>query len=202
MTLQHDDFSLPATTPNMPRVKPSRFFRWLGRNFLRLSGWRVVGQVPDVPRLVMIVAPHSSNWDGVWGMATKIALGFEVKVLAKSSLFWWPLSLLLHKLGVIPLDRSSPQGTVRQAVDAIRRADKMWFVVTPEGTRSRVDKWKTGFWKIARAAEVPIFMCYFHYPEKIVGMGELFYPTDDLEADMARIREYYRPWMGKTRGTV
>lgn len=196
------EFSLPATPPRMPRVRPNRFTRWLGKTFLRLCGWRVVGQLPDEPKLVMIVAPHSSNWDGVWGMATKIALGFEVRVLGKAQLFWWPLSPLLRKLGVIPIDRKAPQGTVRQAVDMIRNADRIWFAITPEGTRKRVETWKTGFWKIARAANVPILMAYFHYPEKTVGVGELFWPSDDLEADMARIREYYRPWIGKNRGAA
>lgn len=194
--------SLPAIPPNMPQVPPNRFTRWLGRTFLRLGGWKVTGTLPDVPRLVMIVAPHSSNWDGIWGMAAKIAMGFDVHVLGKAQLFWWPLSPLLRKLGVVPVDRSSPHGVVQQAVALIRDSERMWFALTPEGTRKKVQKWKSGFLKIAADARVPILMAYFHYPEKTVGIGELYYPTGDAEADMAYVREWYRPWQGKNRGTV
>lgn len=193
---------LPAIPPNMPQVKPNAFTRWLGRTVLRLGGWRVVGTIPDLPRLVLIAAPHSSNWDGYWGMAAKIALGLEVRVLGKAQLFWWPLGPLLRRLGVVPLDRSSPQGTVDQAVALIRNSGRMWYALTPEGTRRAVKEWKAGFLKIARLAEVPILAAYFHYPEKIIGVGPLFHPSGDDAADMAAIRQWYRPWQGKTRGTV
>jgi 1-acyl-sn-glycerol-3-phosphate acyltransferase len=162
---------LPAVPPQMPQVKPNAFLRWLARCTLRMGGWKVTGTLPDIPRLVFIIAPHSSNWDGLWGMAAKIALGMKVKVLGKASLFWWPLGPLLHKLGVIPLDRSSPQGTVGQAVDLLRNNEKMWFAITPEGTRKAVKDWKAGFLKIARMADVPILAAYFHYPEKTIGIG-------------------------------
>lgn len=198
---EHRDL-LPRIPPNMPQVKPNRFTRWLGRSVLRLGGWRVTGTLPDIPKLVLIAAPHSSNWDGIWGFATKLALGFEVKVLGKEQLFWWPLGPLLRRLGVIPIDRTSPQGTVQQAVELIRDSEKMWFALTPEGTRRKVDRWKGGFLKIAQEARVPVLMAYFHYPEKIVGIGDVFYPTGDMEADMAYVRAWYRPWSGKNRGTV
>jgi 1-acyl-sn-glycerol-3-phosphate acyltransferase len=135
-------------------------------------------------------------------MAAKIALGLEVRVLGKTQLFWWPLGPLLRRLGAIPVNRSSPQGTIEQAIAIIRDFDRIWFTLTPEGTRKRVEKWKTGFWKIARAADVPIVMAYFHYPEKIIGIDRVYQPTDNLQQDMARIREYYRPWQGKNRGTT
>lgn len=193
---------IPPTPPRMPRVKPNAFARWLGRGILRLGGWRVRGEIPDVPRLVLIVAPHSSNWDGIWGFAAKLALGVEIRVLGKAELFWWPLGPLLRRLGVIPLDRSSPQGTVEQAIALFERSDRLWYALTPEGTRKRVHEWKRGFLKIARGAGVPVLTAYFHYPERTIGIGGLFQPTDDAEADMARIREWYRPWMGRNRGTV
>ncbi len=186
----------------MPQVKPNAFMRWLARSVLRLGGWKVVGTLPDIPRLVLIVAPHSSNWDGFWGMAVKIALGMQVRVLGKASLFWWPLGPVLRRLGVIPLDRSSPQGTVEQAVSLIKRSEKMWYAITPEGTRKAVKEWKAGYLKIARMAGVPILTGYFNYPDKTVGFGPVFHPSGNDAADMAAIREYYRPWIGKNRGTV
>jgi 1-acyl-sn-glycerol-3-phosphate acyltransferase len=80
--------------------------------------------------------------------------------------------------------------------------ERFWLAIAPEGTRKKVQKWKSGFWQIARAANVPILPVYFHYPEKIVGLGPLFHPGEDLAADMAKLREFYRPWLGKNRGTV
>lgn len=193
---------IPPIPPSMPRVRANRFTRWLGRSVLRLGGWRVVGTLPDLPKLVLIAAPHSSNWDGLWGFAAKLAMGLEVRVLGKRQLFWWPLGSLLRWLGVIPIDRSAPQGTVGQAVEMLMRADRMWFALAPEGTRRRVQRWKTGFWKIAHAARVPILPAYFHYPERVIGFGELFHVGDDAEADIARLREWYAPWIGRNRGTV
>ena len=194
---------LPPIPPNMPQVPASRrFSRWLGRTILRLGGWRVIGTFPDIPRLVLIAAPHSSNWDGIWGMAAKLALGFDVRVLGKDALFWWPLSILLRRLGVIPLDRSKPQGVVEQSIELIRQSPQLWFALAPEGTRKPVQQWKAGFLKIAHGAGVPVLMAYFHYPQKTIGIGPLFHTTGDLPADMAAIRAWYRPWQGKNRGTV
>ena len=192
--------AIPANMPQLPRQR--RFSRWLGRTVLRLGGWRVTGALPDIPRLVLIAAPHSSNWDGIWGMAAKMALGFDARVLGKDALFWWPLSIVLRRLGVIPLDRSRPQGVVEQAIELIRSSPKMWFALAPEGTRKPVEKWKSGFLKIAHGAGVPVLMAYFHYPQKTIGIGPLFHTSGDLEADMAAVRDWYRPWQGKNRGTA
>lgn len=194
---------LPVIPPNMPQVPPARrFSRWLGRTILRLGGWRVTGTLPDIPRLVLIAAPHSSNWDGIWGMAAKMALGFDARILGKDTLFWWPLSVVLRNLGVIPLDRSKPQGVVEQSIELIRTSPQLWFALAPEGTRKPVEQWKAGFLKIAHGAGVPILMAYFHYPDRTIGMGPLFHTTGDLAADMAAIRAWYRPWQGKNRGTA
>ncbi|KAF1689621.1 lysophospholipid acyltransferase family protein [Pseudoxanthomonas koreensis] len=194
---------LPPTPPRMPQVPArNRFSRWLGRSVLRLGGWRVTGTLPDLPKVVLIAAPHSSNWDGIWGMAAKLALGVDIRVLGKHALFWWPLSVLLHRLGVIPLDRSRPQGVVEQAVELVRNSPQLWFALAPEGTRKPVEKWKSGFLKIAHGAGVPVLMAYFHYPERIIGIGPLFHTTGDLDADMAAVREWYRPWQGRNRNTA
>jgi 1-acyl-sn-glycerol-3-phosphate acyltransferase len=193
---------VPPLPPNVPRVRPNAFTRWLGRTILRAGGWHVAGTLPDLPKLVLIAAPHSSNWDGVWGFAAKLALGFEVRVLGKAQLFWWPLGPLLRRLGVIPIDRSAPQGTVGQVVDMIRASERAWYALAPEGTRKRVERWKSGFWKIAHEAQVPILPAYFHYPDRRIGIGPLFHTTGDMDADIAALRAWYAPWVGKHRGTV
>lgn len=194
---------VPALPPNAPHARANPFARWLGRTVLRLGGWRMVGEMPDVPKLVLIGAPHSSNWDGVWGFAAKLALGLDARILGKDTLFKVPLmGPLLRRLGVIPVDRGNPQGIAEQAASMIRDADRLWFALAPEGTRRRVDKWKAGFWKIARSADVPVLPVYFHYPDKVIGVGPLWRMTDDFAADMLRVRTWYAPWKGRHRGTL
>lgn len=192
---------VPPLPPSAPRVKPNALTRWIGRTVLRLGGWRLTGRFPDLPKLVVIAAPHSSNWDGIWGFAAKLALGLEIRVLGKAQLFRWPLGPLMRRLGVLPIDRSAPQGTVGQAVALIRGSERIWYALAPEGTRKRVERWKTGFWKIAHEAQVPILPVYFHYPERRIGLGEPFYTSGDMEADLRALRAWYRPWQGRNRGT-
>lgn len=181
---------LPAQAP---RVRANRFVRWFGRTLLRLGGWRMVGQFPDLPKLVLIGAPHSSNWDGVWGLSAKMAMGLDIRLLGKDTLFKVPvMAHFLHKLGVIPVDRSAAHGVVQQAATLIQRADRLWFGLAPEGTRRVVEKWKPGFWRIAKAADVPVLPAYFHYRDKVIGIGPPFELGDDVEADIARIRAWYR----------
>lgn len=192
---------VPVMPPNAPRTG-GPFSRWLGRTVLQLGGWTIEGDFPDVPRLVLLAAPHSSAWDAVWGLAAKLAMGVDIAFLAKAELFRGPLGWLLRKFGGIPVDRTKAHGSVEQAGASIRNAERMWFVLAPEGTRRRVEHWKSGFWHIARAAGAPVFCAYFHYPDKVIGLGRLFEMTGDSRADMARIREYYRPFQGKHRGTV
>jgi 1-acyl-sn-glycerol-3-phosphate acyltransferase len=195
-----DDIVLPLP-PNAPRTRRNRFARWLGRTVLRLGGWRMVGEFPDVPKLVLIGAPHSSNWDGIWGFAAKLALGLDIRILGKHQLFWGPLGPLMRALGIIAVNRDAPQGVVEQIAQRMRDADRYWFGIAPEGTRKPVAQWKTGFWKIARAADVPVLPAYFHYPDRVIGIGPLFTMSDDLQADLARLRAWYRPWQGKHHGT-
>lgn len=191
MPTDASDVVLPLP-PNAPRVKPNAFARWLGRSVLRLGGWRMVGAFPDIPRLVLIGAPHSSNWDGIWGFAAKMALGLDIKILGKRELFWWPLGPVLRRLGVIAVDRSVSAGVVEQVAAMIHGREKFWFGLAPEGTRRRVERWKTGFWKMAKAADVPVLPAYFHYGRRIIGIGPPFQLDDDMAADIARIQAWYR----------
>ena len=197
-----DDDILPALPPAAPRVRHNAFTRWLGRSILRVGGWRLEGEFPDEPRVVLIAAPHSSNWDGIWGFAAKLGLGLDIRILGKQELFWWPLGPLLRKLGVIAVDRTRSAGVVEQVAAMIRGSERLWFGLAPEGTRRRVEHWKSGFLKIARAADVPVVPVYFHYPERVIGIGEAFRVVGDDASEMARVRAWYRPWQGRNRGTV
>ena len=195
------DDIVPSLPPNVPRVPRHRLSRWIGRSVLRLGGWRVVGEFPDLPRVVLIGAPHSSNWDGIWGFAAKLALGLDIRILGKHQLFWGPLGPLMRALGIIAINRGAASGVVGQMAQQFRGADRFWLGIAPEGTRKPVARWKTGFWKIAHAARVPVLPVYFHYPDRVIGIGPPFATSHDMEADLVRLREWYRPWQGKHHGT-
>jgi 1-acyl-sn-glycerol-3-phosphate acyltransferase len=191
----------PLAPPNAPQYPPSFAGRLCRRTFLA-CGWRVAGELPNVPKLVAIAAPHSTNWDVVWGLLFIIGLRLQIRFIGKREAFVWPIGPLLRSFGGIPIDRSAAHGVVDEMARQFATHDRLWFALAPEGTRKKVHKWKSGFWHIARAAGVPILPAYFHYPEKTIGFGPLIYPSDDLAADMAKIREFYKPWQGKNRGTT
>jgi 1-acyl-sn-glycerol-3-phosphate acyltransferase len=192
--------ALPPSAPRMPR---NRFAGWIGRAILRAGGWRMVGALPDVPKAVLIAAPHSSNWDGLWGFAAKLGMGVKLSILGKDSLLRVPvLGALLRWQGVIPVDRSAPHGVVDQAAAAIRNAERMWYVIAPEGTRKWVDRWKPGFWHIASRAGVPVVPAYFDYASRVIGIGPPFAPGTDMHADIARIQRWYKPYRGRNHDVV
>lgn len=187
---------LPSSMPQFARHAGRRLARWI----VVRCGWRLAGEFPDVARLVLIAAPHSSWWDGFWGLLVKAAIGADVSFMAKRELFVGPLGWLLRRLGGIPIERSATHGLVDQMVARFASRDALWLGIAPEGTRRHVDKWKTGFWHIAQRAGVPILPVYFHYPERTIGIGPLIRTTGDVDADVARLRAFYAPWRGRNRG--
>ena len=198
----HDDVVL-ALPPNAPRMPRNRFIEWLGRSILRMFGWRMVGAFPDIPKAVVIAAPHSSNWDGLLGFGAKFGMGVKLSILGKDALIKIPLlGRILRWQGVIPVDRSAPHGVVGQAAQAIRDADRMWYAIAPEGTRKWVERWKPGFWHIARNAAVPVIPAYFDYANKVIGIGPPFELSDDMHADIARIQRWYKPFKGRNHDVI
>ena len=169
------------------------------RAMLRMAGWSLAGEFPDTSKLVLIAAPHSSWWDGIWGLLIKVAIGADVHFMGKQELFGWPLGNLLRRLGGMPIDRGAAKGVVEQMADQFRQRDAFWLGIAPEGTRKPVKRWKSGFWHIAHDAGVPIFPVAFHYPDKTIQLGPLFDASDDMDADMRRLREWYAPFKGKHR---
>jgi 1-acyl-sn-glycerol-3-phosphate acyltransferase len=175
----------------------SLIMHWIGLLWLRVFGWRAEGQLPDVPKYVLIGAPHTSNWDLPFVLA--LAFVFRVKMywLAKDSIFRWPFGPFFRWLGGIPVDRSKANGMVAQAVEAFDASERLVICVPPEGTRSKVRKWKTGFYYIALGAKVPINLSFMDYGRRAGGLGTLFWPTGDIEADMKQIQAFYAPIRGK-----
>lgn len=164
---------------------------------LRRCGWQVRGRFPDVSRLVLIAAPHSSWWDGVWGLLFKIALGADIAFLGKRELFHGPLGWVLRRLGGVPIERAAAHGLVGQLAAKFHRAPQLWLGLAPEGTRKPVHEWRSGFWHIARAAGVPILPVAFDYPSRSITVGALFEPGPDLAADLAALQAFYAPFRGK-----
>ncbi|MEO1246675.1 MAG: lysophospholipid acyltransferase family protein [Pseudomonadota bacterium] len=163
----------------------------IARFLLRLGGWTLVGKVPTAPKAVLIAAPHTSNWDGIWGLIAKVAFDLDVRFFGKESLFWFPLGVLLRGMGGIPLDRSRPGSTVTQAIEAFAAEEKLYIAMAPEGTRSRREHWKSGFYRIATGAKVPLVLAFFDYEARRLGIGMTLELTGDPERDMHAIREFY-----------
>jgi len=171
-----------------PRV--GKFLLWLGR-------WTPVGLTPDVKKAVIIGAPHTSYWDGYWLLVYKIAFGVDVKFFIKDTSFWFPLSILLNGLGGVPLNRGDARLAVKQAVAAFNANDEYLFGLAPEGTRSMTKGWKTGFYRIAEDAGVPVVFGFFDYKNKRLGFGPKMTLSGDMEADMVVIRSFYASVEGR-----
>ncbi|HZY33796.1 MAG TPA: lysophospholipid acyltransferase family protein [Rhodanobacter sp.] len=184
--------------PQMPQLRDG-WQRRTCRAVLRMAGWSLVGEFPDAPKLVLIAAPHSSWWDGMWGLLVKVAVGADVHFMGKQELFFWPLGSLLRRLGGMAIDRGAAKGVVEQMIDQFRQREKLWLGIAPEGTRKPVKRWKSGFWRIAHDAGVPIFTVAFHYPDKTIQLGPLFDTSADMDADITRLRAFYAPFKGKHR---
>ena len=153
--------------------------------------------LPEIDKAVFIAASHTSNWDGIWLIIFKIAYNVKVRFLAKHTLFWWPLSTLLRGLGAIAVDRSQATSTVEQLVDAFASEKHLWLALAPEGTRQWKPYWKTGFYQIAQAASVPIYMTFIDYKEKRMGVGERLVPSGSPEQDLVTIRDFYKRFVPK-----
>ena len=160
-------------------------------------GWRVDGDFPRTPNAVLIVAPHTSNWDFVVGVAAKFYLELDVHWLGKNTLFRKPFHGFFRWLGGIPVERTASHGVVQQTVETIQRHEQFLLALSPEGTRKRVESWKTGFYQIAKAAGIPIIPVAFDYAKRIIQIGESIQPTDSMEMDFMKLQTFYEDVKGK-----
>lgn len=167
--------------------------------FLKLAGWKTVGALqPEANKSVFIAAPHTSNWDLPFALMCGFVLRLNMYWMGKASLFGFPFGGLMRWIGGIAIDRAKSNNVVAASALALTQASgALQLVVAPEGTRSKTRQWKTGFYHIAVSAKVPIVMAYIDYEDKIVGLGPLFYPTGDIDADMLIIKAFYAPFEAK-----
>ena len=176
--------------------------RAISVGFLRLNGWKIEGSLPPgVAKSVLIAAPHTSNWDLPYTLMVAFALRLNIYWMGKTQLFRPPFRGLMMWLGGIPVQRESANNLVAASVAAMQAADgPVQLIVPPEGTRNRARYWKTGFYYIALGAKVPIVLAYMDYRKKISGLGPVFEPSGDIEADMVRIKAFYAGFTGRNAG--
>lgn len=164
---------------------------WFGKITLKLAGWRTEGEVPAARKSVMIVAPHTSNWDFPIGLMASFALRIKPYWIGKHTLFRWPLGPFFRMMGGIAIDRRASQKMVQRAIQAFKEHEEFLLVLTPEGTRKKVQEWKTGFYHIAKGAQVPIICAFLDYRRKVVGIGPVITASGNMEADVSRIKSFY-----------
>jgi len=161
---------------------------------LRAARWTAVGTVPRTG--VLVGAPHTSNWDFVIMLLIMWRGGVTPRVLVKKELFRGPLGWLLHRLGGLSLDRGNPGAVVRELVREARSGEPFLLILAAEGTREKGEYWKSGFWRIARSASLPIVLAFIDGPTRTAGFGPTITATPDVVADMDKVREFYRDKRG------
>lgn len=174
----------------------SPIFRLISNTIMRLVGWRVDGQLPDLPKFIIVGAPHTSNWDFVLFLGIIFRLKADVRYMGKAELFRPPYGWFFYWCGGIPVDRKKSTGLVEQMVEAFNRSERLILVIAPEGTRHHVTEWKRGFYHIAKSAGIPIVMAKVDGKQKIAHVGETYHLTEDMEADMTAIQNAFQGLTG------
>lgn len=175
--------------------------RLLSLIILKIMGWRVEGRLPDIPKFVLIAAPHTSNWDFPLTILIAFALKAKIYWMGKEAIFRRPFKNFFRWLGGIPIDRSKSNNIVEKMIQKFSENEKLIVTIPPSGTRKKVMKWKTGFYYISVGADVPIVLGFIDYKRKAGGIGPVYYPTGEIDDDMREIRAYYAGMKGKNRVT-
>ena len=166
--------------------------RKLSRFILKLAGWKTTVTIPNPPKSIICVAPHTSNWDFILGYLYYQAVDRKASFLIKKSWFVFPFGILFRKIGGVPVNRSRASSVTQQMTDEFNKRETFHLAITPEGTRSLVKKWKLGFYHIACNANVPIQLATIDYGKKELSITKIVYPTGDEAADLAAIQDFYK----------
>ena len=182
--------------PHYPRRR-GHFARWLAGRLLALAGWRVEGEQPPIPKFVIIVAPHTTNWDFIIGVLAMFITDVRASWLGKHTIFRFPVAPLLRWIGGEPIDRSVSHGTVEAAIERFQTRPEWVLALSPEGTRRRVERWKTGFYRIAVGGGVPIVPTWIDYRARVFGIGAPVWPDQDEVAGVAKLRSLFHKEMAR-----
>lgn len=169
----------------------------LSLSLLHLFGWHLKRQIPDEDKIIIIGAPHTSNWDFPLTLLALSALGLKFSWIGKHTMFKWPFGNFLKKLGGIPVNRKARNGFIDEMVNAFSAGKKLIVAIAPEGTRSKKDHWKVGFYHIALRAHVNVCLGFIDYPSKTIGLGPVLTPSGDIVSDFGIIRDFYHDKKGR-----
>lgn len=188
--------------PNAFRAYRPKIVIFMGRFLLKIFGWRVEGAVPEMKEnenLVLIAAPHTSNWDGIFGFAAIIGLDAKISYFGKYTLFNQPiLGRFLKYMGGIPVDKNNPgSGLVKEAIANMEKLKGSLIAMAPEGTRSKTEQWRTGFLRIAEAVDARIFVAAFDFNTKRIVLDKFFKPSEDMQKDLDNLKAYYTQYGAK-----
>lgn len=192
----------PSQIPQVFRAYRPRFIQFLARLLLKIFGWKVDGTIPEMKEnenLVLIAAPHTSNWDGIFGFAAILGLDVKISYFGKYTLFKQPLlGRFLKYMGGIPVNKNKPgSGLVKEAIENIGKLKGTLIAMAPEGTRSKTERWRTGFLRIAKAVDAKIFVAAFDFKTKRIVLDKFFQPSDDMQKDLENLKIYYQQFTGK-----
>ena len=185
----------PNQIPQSFRANRPNFVQWLGRSLLSFLGWKVLGEIGEEhtnKNLVVIVAPHTSNWDGILGVAAIAGLDARISFIGKDAAFKYGLGAFLKYMGGIPIDRSNPRGVINDAIEKIKKMNGTLLGMAPEGTRSKVEAWKTGFLRIAEGIDAKIIPASIDFATKEILLGKVFVPSGDNKKDINDLQDYYK----------
>ena len=191
---------IPVSQEQVPehlRTNRSAFTRWFGRTFYRAIGWNLEGSIADAERVMVVAAPHTSNWDFVFGISVILGINARVRWLGKHSIFKFGVTWFFRWLGGIPVNRAQPDTVMGYVDEAVAKDNGVILVVAPEGTRKKAEKWKSGFLRIAKKNNCVIQLGALDFANKRIVLGKLFEPTGDNEADIAAIIDYYQQFTCK-----
>lgn len=174
----------------------SFILRQISNLIMFLAGWRVDGKLPNIPKYVLIGAPHTSNWDFVLFLGIIFHLKVDARYMGKAELFRFPFGWFFYYCGGVPVDRKKTTGLVEQMIEVANASSKFILTIAPEGTRHKVTEWKSGFHRIAKGAGIPVVMAKVDGTKKTVYVGEIFNPTDDMDGDMLLIQEAFKGIVG------
>jgi len=188
--------NIPAIGDNIPARK-TPILPAIGHFVFLLFRWRLENALPNIPKFVIIIGPHTSNWDFIFGIAAVFVLKAKISFMGKHTLFKQPFGSIMRWIGGIPIDRDSSYGMVNTMIDHFKGTDKFILALAPEGTRKKVDQWKSGFYHIATGAGVPILLAGFDYEHKAIRLGPLIYPSGDVDGDMLKMQLVFERIRGK-----
>lgn len=194
---RHTPIDPSAAKPAPSRGPFSQFVRVCCIAFLKLTGWRMQGDWPPIDKMVLVAAPHTSNWDGLQMLVAAGYYRIRLRWMGKKSLTTGPFGWFIKALGCVPIDRSQSNDVVSTMAAAFSATNRMVLAIPPEGTRARVSEWKSGFYHIAVAANVPIVLSVLDYRTKTMSIAGVVHPSGDYEADLPVIRSYYAAAVGK-----